>query len=45
MRTAIALAAALALSGAAQAQDKYEVKVAAFVGAQHFMSKWLVGWG
>src|SRR5687767_15691426 len=29
----------------AQAQDKFEVKVAEFVTAQHFMSKWLVGWG
>jgi TRAP-type C4-dicarboxylate transport system substrate-binding protein len=29
----------------AAAQDKIEVKVAEFVGAQHFMTKWLVGWG
>jgi len=29
----------------ATAQDKFEVKVAEFVGAQHFMTKWLVGWG
>lgn len=38
-----ATAAALALP--AVAQDKYEVKVAEFVGAQHFMTKWLVQWG
>lgn len=38
-----AIAAALALP--AVAQDKYEVKVAEFVGAQHFMTKWLVQWG
>jgi TRAP-type C4-dicarboxylate transport system substrate-binding protein len=46
MRTSIlvgATAAVLALP--AVAQDKFEVKVAAFVGAQHFMTKWLVGWG
>src|SRR5712664_3508443 len=36
---------ALAFSVAAQAQDKYEVKVAEFVGPQHFMTKWLVPWG
>jgi len=38
-----ATAAVLALP--AVAQDKFEVKVAEFVGAQHFMTKWLVGWG
>lgn len=38
-----ATAAVLALP--ATAQDKIEVKVAEFVGAQHFMTKWLVGWG
>ena len=38
-----AIAAVLALP--AVAQDKFEVKVAEFVGAQHFMTKWLVGWG
>src|SRR2546425_10804665 len=42
----MALAAALAAFGlTAQAQDKYEVKVAEFVTPQHFMSKWLVQWG
>ena len=46
MRTSILAgmtAAVLALP--AVAQDKIEVKVAEFVGAQHFMTKWLVGWG
>ena len=42
----MALAAAVAAFGlTAQAQDKYEVKVAEFVTPQHFMSKWLVQWG
>ena len=49
MRKVLAAAAALAVSaalgGAAQAQDKIEVKVAEFVGPQHFMTKWLVEWG
>jgi TRAP-type C4-dicarboxylate transport system substrate-binding protein len=36
---------AAALCCSAYGQEKFEVKVAAFVGAQHFMSKWLVGWG
>jgi TRAP-type C4-dicarboxylate transport system substrate-binding protein len=44
MRLFAALAA-LALCAPAQAQDKFEVKVAEFVGAQHFMTKWLVQWG
>jgi TRAP-type transport system periplasmic protein len=38
-----ATAAVLALPAAAQ--QKYEIKVAEFVGAQHFMTKWLVQWG
>jgi len=44
---AVALAAATwaAMSGSAQAQDKFEVKVAEFVGAQHFMTKWIMQWG
>ena len=37
--------AAAALALPALAQEKYEVKVAEFVGAQHFMTKWLVQWG
>src|SRR5688572_33175217 len=36
---------ALALSAPAFSQEKFEVKVAEFVGAQHFMTKWLVQWG
>ena len=36
---------ALVLAGGAQAQQKHEVKVATFVGPQHFMSQWLVKWG
>jgi TRAP-type C4-dicarboxylate transport system substrate-binding protein len=43
-RIVIALAAA-ALSAPALSQQKIEVKVAEFVGAQHFMTKWLVQWG
>jgi TRAP-type C4-dicarboxylate transport system substrate-binding protein len=35
---------ALALGTGAHAQDKFEVKVAEFVGAQHFMTQWLVKW-
>ena len=41
----LAAAVALALASAAQAQDKQEVKLAIFVGPQHFMSQWLVKWG
>jgi TRAP-type C4-dicarboxylate transport system substrate-binding protein len=42
-----ALAAALAacLAVTAQGQETYEVKVAEFVGPQHFMTQWLVKWG
>jgi len=35
----------LAFAGPVAAQDKFEVKVANFVGPQHFMSQWLVKWG
>ncbi len=45
IRRLLAGAAALAVAGSVGAQDKFEVKVAEFVGAQHFMSKWLVAWG
>jgi TRAP-type transport system periplasmic protein len=44
-KAATVFAAALGLSGAVQAQDKFEVKVAEFVAAQHFMTQWLVKWG
>jgi TRAP-type C4-dicarboxylate transport system substrate-binding protein len=36
---------AAAFAGAAQSQEKHEVKLATFVGPQHFMSQWLVKWG
>jgi TRAP-type transport system periplasmic protein len=39
------LAAAAALVSTAHAQEKFEAKVAEFVGAQHFMTQWLVKWG
>src|SRR3954453_5208833 len=29
----------------AGAQEKFEIKVAEFVAAQHFMTQWLVKWG
>ena len=35
---------ALGLAAGVQAQDKHELKVATFVGPQHFMSQWLVKW-
>jgi TRAP-type C4-dicarboxylate transport system substrate-binding protein len=42
----MALAAAIAAFGVpAQAQERFEVKIAYFVGPQHFMSQWLVKWG
>ena len=40
-----ATAAVFAVCVTAQAQEKFEVKVAEFVGEQHAMSKWLVQWG
>jgi TRAP-type C4-dicarboxylate transport system substrate-binding protein len=40
----IALAALAIAAAGAQAQQKYEVKLATFVGPQHFMSQWLVKW-
>ena len=36
---------ASAFVASAQAQQKHEVKVATFVGPQHFSSQWLVKWG
>lgn len=41
----VAALAACLTAGAVQAQDKFEVKVAEFVGPQHFMTQWLVNWG
>ena len=45
MRRVLIAVAAAALSAPAMSQQKIEVKVAEFVGAQHFMTKWLVQWG
>jgi TRAP-type C4-dicarboxylate transport system substrate-binding protein len=45
MRKVLAIAVTAAFCSAAQAQEKFEVKVAEFVGAQHFMTKWLMQWG
>src|SRR6185503_7345213 len=45
MRGFVIAFAAAALSAPALAQEKFEVKVAEFVGPQHFMTKWLVQWG
>ena len=47
LRYSLVVALALALAGPAPAcaQDRHEVKVAAFVGPQHFMTQWLVKWG
>jgi TRAP-type transport system periplasmic protein len=44
LRASLGLAAAAALATAAHAQQKYEMKVAYFVGDQHAMSKWLIKW-
>jgi TRAP-type C4-dicarboxylate transport system substrate-binding protein len=41
----VAGAIALAFALGAQAQQKYEVKVATFVGPQHFSTQWLMQWG
>ena len=45
MKQVLAGLIALGFAAGAQAQQKYEVKVATFVPPQHFMSKWLVQWG
>ena len=37
-------ALAAGLAAVAQAQQKYEMKLAYFVGDQHAMSKWLIAW-
>lgn len=44
VKGAAALVAAVALAGAAHAQDKIEMKLAYFVGDQHAMSQWLIKW-
>ncbi|MCL4801196.1 MAG: TRAP transporter substrate-binding protein [Burkholderiales bacterium] len=44
-RLFVALAVGFGASASALAQQKFEIKVAEFVGAQHFMTKWLVKWG
>lgn len=44
VRAALALVAAVALSTAAHAQQKIEMKLAYFVGDQHAMSQWLIKW-
>src|SRR3954463_11361913 len=44
-RSAITAALAVALASPALAQEKFEIKVAEFVAAQHFMTQWLVKWG
>src|SRR5262249_8413334 len=44
MKSALAFIAALTLAGAAQAQQKIEMKLAYFVGDQHAMAAWLVKW-
>lgn len=43
-RLCIAAALALGICAGAQAQQKYEMKLAYFVGDQHAMSQWLVKW-
>jgi len=40
-----AIAVLCSLAVPAAAQEKFEVKVAEFVGPQHFMTQWLVKWG
>jgi TRAP-type C4-dicarboxylate transport system substrate-binding protein len=45
MKRVLIAVVACAFAASVQAQDKHEVKVAAFVGAQHFQSQWLVKWG
>lgn len=43
-RTVLATVIALGFAAGVQAQEKHEIKVATFVGPQHFMSQWLVKW-
>jgi TRAP-type C4-dicarboxylate transport system substrate-binding protein len=44
VRASLGLAAAAAMASAVHAQQKYEMKLAYFVGDQHAMSKWLIKW-
>ena len=44
MAVAGAVVLALGMAGAAQAQQKYEMKLAYFVGDQHAMSQWIIKW-
>jgi len=44
IRTAVAAAACALVLPAAHAQQKYEMKLAYFVGDQHAMSQWLIKW-
>lgn len=46
MRRVLFLASVLGLlfAGSAQAQQKFEIKLAYFVGDQHAMSQWLIKW-
>jgi TRAP-type C4-dicarboxylate transport system substrate-binding protein len=39
-----AIAIALAFAAPARAQEKLEIKVAGFLGPQHFMTQWLTKW-
>src|SRR5437868_1332687 len=45
LRAILSFAAAAAVTALAHGQEKFEVKVAEFVGPQHFMTQWLVKWG
>jgi TRAP-type C4-dicarboxylate transport system substrate-binding protein len=45
VRRILVAAVAAAFAAAAQAQQPIEVKVAEFVGPQHFMTKWIMQWG
>ena len=44
IRFCASIALSLAVSAGAQAQQKFEMKLAYFVGDQHAMSQWLVKW-
>ncbi len=44
LQAGAALALSLAVAAGAQAQQKYEMKIAYFVGDQHPMSQWIIKW-